>query len=607
MPERGIYEDLSLIQKRAHRILRIVQVIFVVLFVYYWKVQILDFNKFWKLAESNSLREISLTAPRGLITDRNNILVATNIASFRTSIIRENSRDLARNFRSISGLLGLDEATLRERMNKYRREAEFKPVVVKEDLGLDEVARVDARKLEFPELVIESEPKRQYPFRSFASHILGYLQEISEEDFRTRSYETRHLGDMIGKMGLEAVYEPILAGESGRVIEVVDSQGRKVRELRRIEPRPSPNLILTLDFDLQRKAEELLNGREGVIVVMDAKTGGILALACFPTYEPNRFINRFLPQEWEGLVSDPSHPLENRAIRGLYSPGSLFKLTMAMAALDSGIITDRTSFFCPGEIKIYGTPFACWNAGGHGSLVLDEAIQNSCNIFFYNLGKRMDIDDIARYARKLGLGERTGIDLPGEKDGLVPTTEWKKRTRKADWYPGETISVAIGQGPLLVTPVQIAAHTAMIANRGAKVFPHLVSKESKPYWKFWESRNGGAIPPIPSLKRSDFEKVILGMWESVNKGGTGGGARVDGFNICGKTGSTQTIGRETAERLAQRNVTVKTHSWFTGFGPRDDPEIVISVLVEYGGMGGATAAPLAGELFRQYVQMKAAR
>lgn len=605
MDDRGIYEDLSLVQKRAQRLVRIIEAVFILLFIYYWKIQILDFNKYWKLSEFNSLREITLPAPRGLITDRNNILVATNIASFKTSIIRENTRSLSQSFRSISDLLNLDERILEQRVNKYRALAEFRPVVVKENLAMDEVARIAARKLEFPELVIESEPKRRYPFRSFASHVLGYLQEISEEDIQSQAYKKRRLGDMVGKMGVEAVYEPILAGETGRLIEVVDSQGRTISVLERIEPRPSPGLRLTLDFDLQKKAEELLTGREGAIVVMDAQTGDVLALASYPTYEPNRFINRFLPQEWQGLVSDPSYPLENRAIRGLYSPGSVFKLTMALAALDSGVITDRTSFFCGGETQIYGNTFSCWNKGGHGSLILDGAIQNSCNIFFYNLGRRMEVDDIARYARMMGFGARTGIDLPGEKEGLVPTVEWKKKTRNAAWYLGETISVAIGHGPLLVTPVQVAAHTAFIAKRGIKVFPHLVSSASKPYWSRWEAQNGGAISPITNLKRSDFEKVILGMWESVNKGGTGQAAGVDGFDICGKTGSTQTIGRETAERLAQRNVTVKTHSWFSGFGPRDKPEIVVTVLVEFGGLGGATAAPLAGEMFRLYRQLQA--
>jgi penicillin-binding protein 2 len=607
MDDRGIYEDLSLILRRALRLVWVLEAAFVLVFVYYWKIQILDYKKYWRLSESNSLREIILQAPRGLITDRNNILMATNIASFKTSIIRENSRDLGASYRKVSGLLGLDEKVLRQRVNKYRSLPAFRPVVVKDNLDLDEVARIDARRLEFPELIIETEPKRFYPFGSFGSHILGYMQEISEDEIRRKEFPARRLGDLVGKMGIEAVYEPLLAGENGSVIEVVDSQGRVNGELRRKEPRPSPNLKLTLDFDLQKKAEELLEGREGAIIVLEAKTGAVLALASFPTYGPNRFINRFLPEEWQGLISDPTHPLENRAIRGLYSPGSIFKLTMSLAGLDSGVITDRTSFYCGGSVRVYGATRNCWKAGGHGSLVLDGAIQNSCNVFFYNVAERMEIDDIARYARMVGFGSPTGIDLPGEKEGLVPTAEWKMKTRNVPWYPGETISVGIGQGPLLVTPLQVATHTAFIANRGVKVFPHLVSPDSKAYWRRWTFLNGGAIPPITRLKRSDLERVILGMWESVNQGGTGQAARVDGFDICGKTGSTQTVSLERAAALAQKNIMVKTHSWFTGFGPRKTPEIVVTVLVEYGGMGGATAAPLAREMFSLYRSLKARR
>ena len=601
MDSKGIYEDLSIVVSRAHRLVIVVEIIFAFLFIYYWKIQILDHGKFWRLSESNRVRETVLIAPRGLITDRKDVLIATNVGSFRASLVRENSRDLDASYKRVSQLLRLDEATVRERVAKYASLPAFRPIVVQDNLTMEDVSRIEARKIELPELLLESEPKRFYPFGSFASHVLGYMQELSEADVRSKAFKTRQLGDLVGKMGLESVYEKLLSGENGLQLETVDSLGRNMGEFERQDPRPSPGLKLTLDYDLQKKAEEMLAGREGAIVVLDARTGGVLALASFPTYEPNRFINRFSPEEWQGLIADPTHPLENRAIRGQYSPGSVFKLTMSLAALDSGTITDSTSFFCGGAAQIYGTTFNCWKAGGHGSLILDGAIQNSCNVFFYNVARRMDVDTIARYARILGFGSRTGIDLPGEKEGLVQSTEWKKKTFKAPWFPGETISVGIGQGPLLVTPLQIAASTAFIARRGIKVFPHLVSPESPGYWRRWTEASGGAIPPITQLKRSDFERVVLGMYESVNKNGTGAGARVEGLDVCGKTGSTQTMSRERAQQLA---TPPKTHSWFTGFGPRDNPEIVVTVLVEFGGMGGATAAPLAGQLFALYKQIR---
>jgi penicillin-binding protein 2 len=335
-------------------------------------------------------------------------------------------------------------------------------------------------------------------------------------------------------------------------------------------------------------AEELLAGKEGAIVALDARTGGVLALASFPTYDPNKFITRFTPEEWIELARNPDTPLVNRALQGQYSPGSIFKPAMAIGALDLGLITEQTTFFCAGAVLFYGRPFHCWFEPGHGSLNLPEAIRQSCNVYFYNLGMRMKIDDIARYADELGLGKKTGVDIAGEKTGLVPSTEWKRKTQGEPWYPGETISVAIGQGPLQVTPLQIAAMTAQIANRGTRFQPHLVLEDDA---------KAGVSATRTSIPSAIFEKVIEGMWRSANMEGTGRGAKVEKFDVCAKTGSTQTIGRETSERLGIKK---KTHSWFTGFAPRNNPEIVVTILIEFGGGGGAAAAPIAGRLFKLY-------
>ena len=599
MESNRIYEDLSGVQKRARRVRVGVEVLFLVLAFFYWKTQVLDYKKYWKLSEKNRIREMVIPAPRGLITDRQGIILVKNIGSFKTSLLRENTTNLERSYGVISRLLGLPLEELKKRVAKYSAMPPFKPLPLKENLSLEEVAQVDARRLEMPELLVETEPKRQYPFGSFAVHVLGYLQEISTEELRSRRYRDRRLGDLIGKMGLEAEYEPFLIGRNGRTVEVVDNLGRKQGELEKIEPQTSPSLQLNIDFDLQKKAESLLEGKEGAVVVLDPRTGDVLAMASYPTFEPNKFINRFTPEEWQAVVRDPGTPLENRVIRGLYSPGSIFKLTMSLAALNQDVITEQTRFFCGGEVTFYGEQFSCWAAGGHGSLDLTSAIRESCNIYFYNLGKRMRIEDIARHAQWYGFGHPTGIDLPGEKEGLVPSPEWKKARRKATWYPGETISVAIGQGPLLVTPLQVAAHTAFIANRGRKIVPHLLNSAT-PLRRDFSSPEGTDFLLRTGLRRTAFDKVIKGMWESVNREGTGKAAVIEGFDVCGKTGSTQTISAETAERLAQRKIEVKTHSWFTGFAPKDKPEVVVTVLVEYGGGGGATAAPLARQLFELY-------
>jgi penicillin-binding protein 2 len=342
-----------------------------------------------------------------------------------------------------------------------------------------------------------------------------------------------------------------------------------------------------------------------VVVALDPQSGDILALASFPTFDPNRFITRFTPTEWLQLTNDPLSPLENRAIRGLYAPGSIFKLVMSLGGLGFGYVTPETSVYCRGSIEIYGSVRHCWFAPGHGSMNLADAIKNSCNIYFYTLGRRMGIDLIAMAAGRLGLGKKTGVDLAGEKEGLVPSSEWKTRTLKTPWYPGETISVAIGQGQLQVTPLQIAAVTALVAKRGERKRPHLFLS-APPGAKAGpvDEDGAGAAAAELSFKPADFENVIAGMWRSVNDGGTGKGAFVEGMDVCGKTGSTQLVSRESAERLSRAGREIKTHSWFTGFAPRDNPRIVVTVLVEYGGGGGATAAPVARRIFELFREIQ---
>ncbi len=591
--EKGrIYEDLSLVLTRTRQVAIVVGLMLLALLFYYWKVQVLDHRKYWALAEANRTRESPVPAPRGLILDRNDVILADNAASFKASIIRESCRDYDRSLVEIGRLLEIEPKDLRQRIERYESLPAFRPVVVMDNLELKDVSRIEARRLELPELIVETDPRRHYPFGRLAAHVIGYMQELTDAELRSGLYQERSLGDMVGRTGVERQYESALVGKDGRRLEIADSQGRSRDEVSRTEPVPGRDIRLTLDFDLQQKATELLEGREGAVVVLDPRSGEILALASFPTYDPNKFITRFSPQEWIDLIGRADHPLENRAIRGLYSPGSVFKLTMALAALDAGVINEQTSFFCGGSAQFYGRPFRCWYGGGHGTLSLTDAIRHSCNVYFYNVGRRLGIDRIAEYAKLLGLGDGTGIDLPGEKEGLVPSPEWSQQFRNTDWYPGETISVSIGQGPMLVTPLQVAVHTAILANRGRRVVPHLVQTSIPP-----QAENPAAETNSISSRRIRvdlFDKVIRGMWKCVNEEGTARGAKVEGFEVCGKTGSTQVVGRESAERLGKE---IKTHSWFSGFAPRDDPRIVVTVLVEFGGMGGATAAPLAKELF----------
>jgi len=603
MKNNRIYEDLLPILRRVKRTFILIQILIVFLLLNFWKIQILDHKKYWEKSEANRIREIVLPSQRGLVKDREDIILADNKASFRASIIRENCKDFDKSCRKISRLLNIEEDVLKERVKKYESFPVFKPIVIKENLSFEEVAVIEARKLELPELILQAEPKRFYPFGNLSAHALGYIQELSQEEIKSGLYAGRRLGDLVGKTGVEKVYEAILVGTDGRVLEIVDSLGRNKGEITRREPKKGQNLILTLDYALQKKAEELLEEKEGAVVMMDPRTGEILALASYPTFNPNKFINRFTSEEWLVLVNNPAFPLENRAIRGQYAPGSIFKLVIDLGALDLGLVDEETTFTCEGKIKIYNEPFSCWVEEGHGEVSLIKGIQYSCNIYHYQVGKKMGIEEISRYAKMLGFGTKTGIDLPGEKAGLVPDPQWKREVRNEPWQPGETISVSIGQGPLLVTPLQIAIYTSIIANRGRKVIPHLLN--SRPL----DGEKRESKPPFSGshaveIEPSTFEKVIQGMWEVVNSGGTGWAANIKGYDICGKTGSTQLISTEKDEELAEEEEDeeeeTKTHSWFTGFAPRDNPKIVVTVLIEYGGMGGATAAPLARKLFNLY-------
>jgi penicillin-binding protein 2 len=600
MPRDKIYEDLSVVVSRATSVFRVVAVLIFLALAYYWKVQILDFKEFWALAEANRTRTRIVSAPRGLILDRRGTILADNKASFKVSLLRENARNARSRYPALSALLGISEEDLRERVERYKGLSPFEPVVIKDGLEPEEIAPIEARRLEFPELDVAAEPKRSYPLGSLAAHVLGYLQERTPEEIRDNPGRNLNVGDMGGRAGLERQYDSVLTGTDGSALEIVDSLGRRRGEVSSQNPVQGRDLRLTIDARLQAKAEELLEGKEGVIVVLDPGTGGILTMASFPTFNPNRFISRFTPEEWLELMNDPASPLENRAIRGLYAPGSIFKLVMALGGLDLGFVTEQTTVYCSGSLVIYGTPRACWFPAGHGAMNLANAIKNSCNIYFYKLGQEMGIDTIAMAAERMGLGKTTGIDLPGEKEGLVPSTEWKQRTLKTPWFPGETISVAIGQGQLQVTPLQIAELTGIIANRGIRPKLHLLLNEDEREGTGRPGPIGDAEGGAPPFRTSTFESVIEGMWRSANDQGTGQGARVEALDVCGKTGSTQVVSRERAEMLAKAGKPIKTHSWFSGFAPRDHPRIVVTVLVEYGGGGGATAAPIAGQIFSLY-------
>jgi penicillin-binding protein 2 len=406
---------------------------------------------------------------------------------------------------------------------------------------------------------------------------------------RTGEAPRYRLGDLIGKKGVEQTYDSALRGGNGERAVVVDSRGMLVREYGRREADPGEPLRLTIDLDLQQAAERAMRGQVGAVVALDPRNGAIRAMVSNPSYDPNVFARGIRPAQWRELLEDEHDPLQNRAIQNAHPPGSVFKIFMAAAGLQEGVITPASRVHCSGGTTIYGRRFKCWRAGGHGSVDLRRALAQSCNVYFYLLGKELGIERIARYSKAFGLGERTGIELSGEVTGLVPSPEWSQRRRGHQWFPGETISVAIGQGLLNVTPIQVAASTAAIANGGRLVVPHLVEGRG-------DDDGRGRVPVDPR----HLEVVREGMHGVMSPGGTAyWRAHIEGIESAGKTGTAQVAGGLESDN-EDRPWRLRNHGWFTSFAPLDSPELVVVVLAEHGGGGSVAAAPVAKEVYMEY-------
>jgi penicillin-binding protein 2 len=460
---------------------------------------------------------------------------------------------------------------------------------------MEDVAYLLSHRSDHPELRTVHQPTRRYIFGSLASHVLGFVGEVSRQELESEEYQSNKPGETVGKAGIERVHNSYLTGTNGFRQVLVNNVGKVLNEIRRLEPIPGKELKLTLDRELQAVAESELATSPGAVVALNPKSGEILALASSPSFDPNLFASRISTADWTRLIEDPDRPFQNRAIQSAFAPGSTFKVIMALAGLETGVIDQTSSVYCNGAINLYGRPFRCWKAGGHGRVALHEAIRQSCNVYFYVLGQRLGIDRIASVATRFGLGEATGIDLHGEVTGLLPSTSWKKRVLGVPWYPGETISVAIGQGRISVTPLQLAKAIGILAT-GRQSDLHLVAGRSR----FEPARR--ITRALDGLDRN-LVPIRNAMWSSVNEWGTGHGARVAGFEVCGKTGTAQTIGKETESTLSDEvRLKYVPNAWFAGFAPLNDPEIVVVVIIQRGGSGGSAAAPVAGKIFSKYYQ-----
>jgi penicillin-binding protein 2 len=580
-----IYEDLRLVQSRLAVLQVVVVSLIVLLMIQFWNLQVVRARHFNELSENNRSRVVTLAAPRGALLDRDGHVLVGNRPSFNVVLTPEHADNLDRVIARLSATLGLGEATIRERL--ARRQL-YRPVVVKTDATLADVAVLEARKLELPEVSIDVVPLRSYPLAAAAAHALGRVGEITERQLEQPELRDLAPGSLVGQAGIEARYNRRLMGKDGFRRVIVNSRGLEVSEAERQPPRDGPDLTLSIDASLQEAMERAFAGRSGSAVALDPENGEILAMTSIPAYDPNQFTTGIDPAEWASLAQDPETPLMNRVIQGVYAPGSTFKVIAATAALEEGVITPQTTFYCPGYLSVYNTVFRC--LGQHGVVDLPHAIAYSCNVYFYNVGIRLEIGRLAKWAKKMGLGSLTGVDLPHEVSGLMPSPEWKLRVLKAPWYAGETVSVAIGQGQVSATPLQMARVVAIIANGGKLVRPHLVRRAAAA---------GLDVTPQPlGIHPETIAAVKEGM-RGVVEGGTGWRARMSTVEVCGKTGSAQVVARSRLEKTPDAHELLP-HGWFLAFAPADHPRIALAVLVEHGGSGGAAAAPVARQILAHF-------
>lgn len=562
----------------------------------FWQIQIVRGAEWTARAEANQHHTTRVRAARGLILDRNHEILATNQASYEVAIIREAIDDLDEEIRYLSAMLDVPITVLERRLAEQQGVPRFRALVLAAAVDARIVVQLQARRREHPGIVVQVEPRRHYPLGTTAAHVLGSVGEVSRRQL-TAWGDPYRMGDIVGQQGVEGVYNDALVGLPGARYALVNSVGREVTVLREDAAHPGETVVLTLDAQLQRLAEELLVGHRGAVVVLNARTGGILTMASAPTFDPALFAARFSREEWDALQNDPLKPLQNRAIQVVHAPGSTFKIVMATAGLEEGVIDRNTTFFCPGGRNFYGRFYRC--LGSHGNMNVVQALAYSCNSFFYELGVKLGRERIVKWAQQFGLGAKTGIDLPNEEGGIVPSDEWLA-SQGRNYYPGETVSLAIGQGPLAVSPLQ-QAHMAATAATGFVRQPHLLLKV--------EASAAGRVPRgfdrTPETRPASFSEatrqlLLRGMAGSIAYG-TSRRARLDGVTVGGKTGTTQVASSSrVAEENADRPEHLRNHAWFIAVAPIDDPEIALAVFVEHGGSGGAVASPIGGQILAAY-------
>ncbi len=564
--------------------------IFFILISGFWQLQVQQQEVYSEQAERNSVKSLPILAPRGKILDRDGRVIVDNHSSWTLILSRETLKQ--EHLPEIAEGLHLDLSDLNVKLARYRGRPKFEPLILKEELTPADLAFVEAHRdaAFFPELELIRAQRRLYPQNGMAAHVIGYTGEISDSELDAPEYANEVPGSVIGKFGLERRYNDSLRGIDGQRQVKVDNLGREREVLESKEATPGKSLRTTLDLDLQVVAELAMEGRKGAVVALDPRTGEILAMVSRPTFDPNKFAVRIKTSDWREITGDSGKPLLNRAIQAQLAPGSTFKPLMALAGLETGTIDEDWTVHCPGGASFFGHFYKCHAV--HGTISLHRAIAQSCDSYFYNVGNKLGIDKIAFYADQAGLGKKTGIDLPGESEGTVPSTTWKARNFHVKWFAGETISVSIGQGALTVSPLQLVSAIGGVAVGGVWHRPHLLLDDTKT-----EKPHEWALNP------ANVKRVVDGMYAVVNEGGTGVRAKIPGIEVCGKTGSAQTVSNEYVRSHGKASAQ-KDNSWFVGFAPRSAPEIAVVAMFE-GGEHGMLSAPIARDVMKSYFDKKA--
>jgi penicillin-binding protein 2 len=595
--------DTEWYKQRIIGVILVVSVCLTVLLVRLFFLQIIKGAEYRRLSENNSIRLQRIEPFRGLVFDRNGKMLVDNRPSFDVSMITKNAKPVDETLRKLAENLGIPAQDLHEKLANTKNGHSYKPIPLVQDIGRDKLAMVEVHRYDLPGIEVNARPLRHYVKNQSASHLLGYLGEISPKELNSGRYPDLRRGDLIGKFGIERVFDESLRGKTGGRQVEVNANGQVVRVIKTVPAYPGFNIFLTIDSDLQQKTEELMEGIAGAAVAVEPSTGEILALVSSPTFDQNAFVNGLSRQQWQAFITDPTKPLNNRAVQGEYPPASTYKILTAIAGLEEGVINEKTVFCCYGQYRFGRRNYRCWKRGGHGCVNVVDAIAQSCDVFFYQVGLAVGVDRLAHYAKAAGLGSATGIDLSHEGRGLIPTAAWKKRRTGVAWQEGETLSVAIGQGFNLVTPLQMAVVTATVAMGGTRYQPQILKRIESV-----EGRQVKVSQPIVAGKLPISPKTLMlvkkGLWNVVNgERGTAKGARFLDVPISGKTGTAQVVSRKEDSEEDPDLIPdhLKAHAWFIGIAPTDRPEIALAVIVEHGEHGSGAAAPIAREMIKTYL------